>query len=185
VSQLISKKDARKAARADFSGIPAAASLALCQHILKTPEFKKARHVAVFAYREHEVSLRALWEARPQACVFPAVVSKTEMEFRRLEKWEDLQPDLARIGAPPPGRKVEQWEASDLILVPGLAFDVCGGRVGSGGGYYDRFLATIPSQKWGICLESQIVPGKLAQEPFDVRMAALCTPERVFPCKPA
>jgi 5-formyltetrahydrofolate cyclo-ligase len=73
-----------------------------------------------------------------------------------------------------------------LILVPGLAFDPLGGRLGHGKGYYDRFFARLdhPGEKTGpakkrytalgLCLETQILP-QVPTETGDKPMDALCT----------
>lgn len=64
--------------------------------------------------------------------------------------------------APPP----------DLVLVPGLAFDASGRRLGRGGGYYDRFLAGLRPPVpplCGVCFSCQIVPAVPA-EPHDIRV---------------
>ena len=58
----------------------------------------------------------------------------------------------------------------DLIVVPGMAFDRAGNRLGRGRGYYDRFLAKHPDVKRiGICFDFQLVD-EVPAEPFDIRM---------------
>lgn len=58
----------------------------------------------------------------------------------------------------------------DLVVVPGVAFDRSGGRLGRGRGYYDRFLARHPeSTRIGICFDFQIVD-RVPREPFDLTM---------------
>ena len=58
----------------------------------------------------------------------------------------------------------------DLIVVPGVAFDRKGNRLGRGRGYYDRFLAKHPDVKRiGICFDFQLVD-EVPAEPFDIRM---------------
>lgn len=66
---------------------------------------------------------------------------------------------------------------ADWILVPGLAFDVQGGRLGRGKGYYDRLLLEIRGTRCGVAFEQQVLPG-LPGDPHDVRMDALVTPTR-------
>lgn len=63
-----------------------------------------------------------------------------------------------------------------VVLVPGLAFDLRGGRLGRGGGYYDRFLPTLPSaaRRLGVTLESLVVEA-LPTEPHDAPMTHLAT----------
>lgn len=56
----------------------------------------------------------------------------------------------------------------DLVVVPGLAFDSTGGRLGQGGGWYDRFLSRCPTQvSVGVCFAEQLVV-RVPHEPHDV-----------------
>ena len=66
----------------------------------------------------------------------------------------------------------------DLILVPGVAFDPGGHRLGRGKGFYDRLLAGMRGTKCGVALEEQIVAA-IPVEPLDVRMNFILTPTRV------
>lgn len=66
-----------------------------------------------------------------------------------------------------------------LVLVPGVAFDREGNRMGHGKGYYDRFLAGLDEQglsyfMLGLCMDAQIVP-EIPTETWDKKMNALCT----------
>lgn len=66
-------------------------------------------------------------------------------------------------------------EEIDLILVPGLAFDRRGYRVGYGGGYYDRFLEKYPNiTTIGICFDLQIIE-ELPKEDFDIPVDFIIT----------
>ncbi len=66
-------------------------------------------------------------------------------------------------------------EAGDTILVPGLAFDGRGGRLGRGGGFYDRFLARAAGvRRVGVCFADQIID-EVPMEPHDARVDALVT----------
>ena len=84
--------------------------------------------------------------------------------------WEPL-PNPARFVAP---------DAFDLVLVPGLAFDLDGGRLGRGAGFYDRFLATLPKKTRfvGVALDEQFVE-KTPRDAFDLPVDALATPSRL------
>ena len=52
------------------------------------------------------------------------------------------------VGTTPPPAN---WNEIDLTVVPGLAFDQSGNRIGYGSGYYDRFLPELPSESVGLC----------------------------------
>ena len=75
---------------------------------------------------------------------------------------------------PTPSRLPE----NTLWLVPGLAFDQKGRRLGRGGGFYDRLLADFPfGISIGVCRDCQILP-EVPADTFDVPMQALLTPTR-------
>lgn len=76
--------------------------------------------------------------------------------------------------APPP----------NLVLVPGLAFDLAGNRLGRGGGFYDRFLETLPLPRptlCGVCFSCQITP-LIPHEPHDARVDFLLSEKGLQEC---
>lgn len=85
-----------------------------------------------------------------------------------------------RYAIPEPISAAEEVQfAPLLVLVPGLAFDRMGHRLGMGGGYYDRFLASHPlATPCGLCFSRQLF-SSLPFDPWDIPMAAVCT-EREF-----
>lgn len=75
----------------------------------------------------------------------------------------------------------------DVVLVPGLAFDARGGRLGRGGGFYDRFLTKLRRENFGcrvvgVCLEEQVVDIVPFDDAQDVRVDMIVTPARVIAC---
>jgi len=67
----------------------------------------------------------------------------------------------------------------DLVLVPGIAFDPHGYRLGRGQGFYDRLLAGVRGIKCGMAFDEQMVQ-KMPAETFDVRMDFILTPTRLI-----
>ena len=81
------------------------------------------------------------------------------MELRCYEGPNDLMGGFFNI-MEPVGKPFTQLESIDVAIVPGMGFDTRGNRLGRGKGYYDRFLARIPSlYKIGVCFPFQKMPG--------------------------
>jgi 5-formyltetrahydrofolate cyclo-ligase len=73
----------------------------------------------------------------------------------------------------------EQPDGPVLIVTPGLGFDRHGHRLGYGGGYYDRLLATCSGVSVGLAFRCQIVDN-LPHDPWDIPVNALCTEEELL-----
>ncbi len=103
-----------------------------------------------------------LWAAAlgPRAVCYPRVHGEglvflrvAEPEALLRSRWNLLEPPHREEAVVPPGE-------IDLLLVPGVAFTREGGRMGRGGGYYDRLLAdpALRAASFGVCFAEQIVP---------------------------
>ena len=96
----------------------------------------------------------------------------------------DLFPGFKGIREPDPD-SLRQLSADDLdlIIVPGVAFDSSGNRLGMGKGYYDRFLKHLrPSAlKIALAFENQIV-ASIPWDDNDIKMDMIITEERVIYC---
>ncbi len=108
-------------------------------------------------------------------------VAEAEFSFIvpvRVFSLEKLSPGAYGIPSPPaPNPKVGR-DLLDLVLVPGIVFDKQGGRIGYGGGYYDRFLKGLRGKKAGVCFEIQIVE-KIDVEETDELMDFLITENEI------
>ena len=71
----------------------------------------------------------------------------------------------------------------DLILVPGLAFDLRGHRLGRGKGYYDQLMRGLDGTTCGVAFDQQIV-AEIPVEPHDVRVNCVLTPTRWIQLEP-
>jgi len=89
------------------------------------------------------------------------------MEARRIESFEDLIPGMYSI--PEPGENTPPVERNeiDFALVPAHCFDEQGGRLGKGGGYYDRFLENFSGVKVGLCFADRVLP-KVPIDSWDI-----------------
>ena len=82
-----------------------------------------------------------------------------------------------------PNEKCElaQWNQLDLALIPGVAFDQFGRRLGKGKGFYDRVLVPFKGLKIGVCFDEQMVePSLIPMEPHDIHMDWILTPSMLM-----
>jgi 5-formyltetrahydrofolate cyclo-ligase len=129
----------------------ALASLEICHRAAQLTAFHEAKLVAFFAPLATEPDIQPLVEeawAQGKRVVFPLMTREgnlARLEWRAATKWDELivvgpfgvrEPDPARCPVIAP-------EDLDCVFVPGLAFDMRGGRLGRGGGYYDVALAAM------------------------------------------
>lgn len=90
-----------------------------------------------------------------------------EMRFLYLEDLSQVAPGYANIPEPIADEPVAQ-DPTALVLMPGLAFDIEGHRIGYGGGFYDKFLAAEPDHPTlALCYEFQMLP-HLDTDPHDI-----------------
>lgn len=154
------------------------ASALAAGHLLALPELTSARTVALYAALPDEadpaVAVPRLL-ARGVQPVFPRVVDN-ELEFVAVAGIAELVPGFRGVREPageamPPGD-------IDVVVVPGVAFDVEGGRLGQGGGHYDRLLARLPAAavRVGFCLALQLITS-VPRGPHDLTVDVLVTEE--------
>ena len=99
-----------------------------------------------------------------------------EMFAAVIKRPQDLGAGKYGLKMPPPDSKtLAAGESIDLIVVPGVAFDRTGNRLGMGAGYYDRFFSrTLHAVRLGLAWDCQVV-AEAPCEPHDVRMHYLLT----------
>jgi len=140
--------------------------------------------VALFAARDDELDTAPLWDllrTRGLARALPRVVpGVADLEFVVVD--DDVPVSaLPRdaVGIPTPARgEVVALTKCDLVVVPGLAFDVDGGRLGYGKGYYDRALVHVNDERIvGILADCQWVP-RVPRASWDRRLTRLVSPLR-------
>jgi 5-formyltetrahydrofolate cyclo-ligase len=134
------------------------------------------RIVAVYRAIGSELDVDALSLALSRAgreLCLPVVIERdAPMIFRRWTPGEPLELDEAGVPAPFPLAEIVE---PDLILTPLLAFDAEGGRLGQGGGYYDRTFAARPGvTRIGFAYAGQEVD-RLPVEAHDIRLHGVLT----------
>jgi 5-formyltetrahydrofolate cyclo-ligase len=172
------------------------ASRVLQARLFEAPVFRQSRVVFAYLSLPEEVAtalvLRRCWEEDKTVCVPAFDAASRRYEFARLERGTPCGAGPA--GVPQP--REPEWVpagGADLVLVPGVAFDARGGRVGHGGGHYDRLLSRAegreegatagsgkPCHKMGLAFEFQIFD-RVPTDERDVSMDSVLTEERLLP----
>ncbi|MBD5641287.1 MAG: 5-formyltetrahydrofolate cyclo-ligase [Desulfovibrio sp.] len=161
----------------------------LCQaNLLESPLWRKARAVALYAAIRGEADTALLLDAALKTgkkLFLPRITdaARGEMRLAPCLALAKLTPGIWNIPEPEPG---PEPESLDLIVMPGLAFDNSGRRLGYGGGYYDRYLARRPDLapcRAGLCLSFQIVP-RVPADKWDACVDSICS-ERSLQSTPA
>lgn len=160
-----------------------AASSLIRTRLLQLPELLRARTVMTYVSVGSEVATRDLV---PQLLSLEKVVlipycQGLDLRLFRLKSLEELVPGTLGIPEPPPDLRNDvqrqgRPEEIDLALIPGLAFDRHGNRLGQGKGYYDRFLLSLRPDafKLGLAFECQVVDD-LPRTPHDTPVDAVLT----------
>lgn len=112
-----------------------------------------------------EVDIRQLINdlvASGKTVLLPKVVNETTLELRRYTSDSDLCEGAFHI-MEPVGERYVDYQRIDVALIPGMAFDAQGHRLGRGRGFYDRLLSTSHFHTIGVCFDFQ----KVSEVPYD------------------
>ena len=161
-------------------------STAIANSICAMPAFQDSRTVMLYMALPQEVQTAAiLAEGRRQGKRMAVpVVKPYGLVAAELPAGErQFQPGPFGIPEPAVGTAILSPEDINCVLVPGVAFDRRGARLGFGKGYYDRFLCRLPAatHMCGLAFSLQIVD-HVPDMPHDVRMQSLATEQGVLIC---
>ena len=159
----------------------------VCHHIVNSPQFRRARRIALYLPHDGEIDLQPLiseaW-SRNKRCYLPVLApfNENRLWFAPFEPDERMVAN--RFGILEPDRNgyrmVKLWSI-DLLLMPLVAFDGSGTRMGMGGGFYDRSFAYLKQRShWrkphllGTGFELQRVK-QLSRQPWDIPLHSVVT----------
>ncbi|MCD5983462.1 MULTISPECIES: 5-formyltetrahydrofolate cyclo-ligase [Pseudomonas] len=189
------RRQLRKARRSLTRSQQREAARGLYRQLAQHPLFRRARHVSLYLPMDGEIDPRLLLRAaqrRGKATYLPVLNAwpRTRMVFQRVRPGETFRANRFRIPEPRINRAKQRriW-ALDLVLMPLVGFDDEGGRLGMGGGFYDRSLAYRARRStWrkpvllGLAHECQKVE-RLAQASWDVPLQGTVSDRRWYLAK--
>ncbi len=144
---------------------------------------ESVRSVLLFASLSNEFATRPLFESlKDQAAVyFPACVGDS-LQFHRVLEWDSLQSSRYSLEPAIAGSPWIPGDQDSIVILPGLAFSVVGGRLGRGRGFYDRFLSQHPNlRRMGLGFTSQVLRS-LPLDPHDQPIDAILCPQGLWIC---
>lgn len=162
-------------------------SNAIIQRLLKTPEYIEADNILLYADYNHEVITRDIFEDavfHRKKVYFPKSDGHTNiMSFYRTTSITQLESGFKGIPEPIEDlHRCYKFDAKDntLVILPGVAFDMSGFRLGYGKGFYDKFLSDkCQLSKIALAFACQIIDN-LPHEPHDIKMDKIITEEIIY-----
>ncbi len=121
-------------------------SATIVEEILRHPRIVSAQAVMAYCSLPDEVNTIHLLDqllSKGKRVLLPKVINDYEMQLCEIHSMNDLTEGAFHI-MEPTGSVVNDYELIDVAIIPGMAFDQEGHRLGRGRGYYDRFLAKVP-----------------------------------------
>ncbi len=167
--QLVSKSDRKIAAESAL------------KHLLQSQLFQKSQNIGCYLALDHELDclpiILEIWKAHKN-CFVPRMLAKQQLEFVKiyeksalaLNKFNILEPQEA---SPFPIQQL------DLVIVPLVAFDKNGNRIGMGGGYYDRAFSFLKEnfakpKMLGLAYQFQEI-AEFTPDPWDISLDGVLT----------
>jgi len=151
--------------------------------LLASPEYMTTATVALYFSVNNEVSTEKVINHSLSVgkVLFLPAVEDGEMLFRRVASLDDLVTGRFGIMQPSSGCVAVDPEEIDLIVVPGVGFDLSGQRIGYGKGCYDKALHRLEGKGklTALCYEFQLIDS-LAGEQHDVNMDRIITERRII-----
>lgn len=154
----------------------------------KLPEFQKAQNILAYVSTPEEVSTHEIIKTalKNGKKIFVPRIHGDQMMVCPISDWKELKPGNFGILEPCETINHELPEQIDVILIPGIAFDARGHRIGYGRGFYDRFLSQINNTnnskntlKIGLAFHQQIVD-EISEEEHDVPLDVIITEKQTI-----
>ncbi len=156
-------------------------STVICNRVIKQQVYKDCKDLVLYMPVNNEVSLDILMDdalTQGKNVWLPRVINKN-MEFYRYTR--DTALIKGAYGIPEPNtEEILTPDNQTLIIMPGAAFSEDMGRIGYGGGYYDRYLSKHPyCSTIAVCYNFQIMP-MIPMEDHDIRPDMIISDDNIF-----
>ncbi len=155
-------------------------SLEICQQIESLPEFIEAQTIMLYWAMTDEVSFEHLimkWYDKKKI-LLPCVTDDI-LEIRQFTGLDSMKMGPSFGILEPIGDKFTAVDEIDMVVIPGVAFDIDNNRMGRGRGYYDKFLPHTKAHKVGVCFNVQLFE-QVPHDALDIKMDVVIYPQAKF-----
>ncbi|QPQ35138.1 5-formyltetrahydrofolate cyclo-ligase [Lysinibacillus sp. JNUCC-52] len=162
-------------------------SFAVAKKVLQEPYIIEANTIGITISNKPELDtihlIEALWQLGKKVAVPKCNAKTREMSFYAIESFAQLETVYMHLREPIP-TECEFVDANemDIILVPGVVFDIKGYRIGYGGGYYDRYVLNYKKGKLMSLLFDEQLYEQVPIENHDCPVDFIFTPTKRIDC---
>ncbi|WP_246569805.1 5-formyltetrahydrofolate cyclo-ligase [Lentibacillus saliphilus] len=149
------------------------------ENLFRTKQWRRAKTIGITVSQAIEWDTKAIieaaWECNKVVCVPKCYATDKRMDFYQIDDFDQLEVVYFNLLEP----NIDQTEQVlktdiDLLIVPGLLFDLKGYRIGFGGGYYDRFLSDFNQETLSL-LSTKQLKDELPTERYDLPVQHMIT----------
>ncbi len=155
---------------------------AICQRVLESRPYQNCGTLFIYCSTVEEIDTHAIiadaLRQGKRVCL-PKCLPGHVMQPRQITSKDDLTERFHGIREPGVHCHAIAPEKIDLCIVPALACDATGARIGYGGGYYDRFLPKTRAYRMALCASSRVL-SHIPVQPHDVRCDCIVTEQEVM-----
>lgn len=187
--QFLRKQYRQKRNQLSFSEVQQYSEQIACQ-LFTTPFWKQSQTIMLYLAFQNEVATKAIYQQgwRENKIMLLPICAPVNglMEMSILSSLDALQPNRYGIGELPLAlQRIVLPSQIDLCIIPGIAFDHTGTRLGFGAGYYDRYLTRVnPSApRIALAYECQIHKTPLPADAYDLPMHYILTEQHLYQIK--
>lgn len=182
------KKNLRQTMRTLRNSLPEdyreKASISICKQLRSLPEYRDAERVGLYAAHQSEVDLSDIVKTATlegKTCFFPVILENQTLTFLPISPNQDWRVNRYGIAEPVGTREnAIPINQLDLLILPLIAFDDQGNRLGSGAGFYDRTLAhEKPGCLIGVAFECQHQPS-IPVDDWDIPLSLIITEKTLY-----
>ncbi|MEK3890732.1 5-formyltetrahydrofolate cyclo-ligase [Bacillus sp. FSL K6-3431] len=159
----------------------------IAKRLMETNEWKMAKCIGFTISQFPEVDtwqlIRSGWLDGKSIVVAKCIPSVKQLKFKEITSFDQLEKVYMDLYEPKMATTEVMNNKIDLLVVPGLAFNRQGFRVGFGGGYYDRYLNSFFGKTISLAFSSQIIEN-LPYEEHDIPVEQIMTDQEIIKCKP-